>query len=308
MRMVLHVRLHSAAVICGLSLPMLCGCTLSPLAKQTAAFSHATNMVTRNANGAFQTAVQLHRDEETSSLYQKYAAGQSFNPNSLTPLIDAHGLEVRSQVLNGIKTYAQTLADLTSGTKSPKLDAAAASVGSNLKTLSTDMDTAAGDTKGSLSLSTQQSNEAQTALRTLGNFLAASKVKSSVPKIIREMDPTIATLCDVLESDITVLRRQSADDADQMLVQQDQFIRESKLTPIERRQQVQDLILILNRKAATERLLTGIQSSLKKLAQAHHALAASAGKKSSPALLERIADVAASAQQLADYYESLPAK
>jgi hypothetical protein len=52
-------------------------------------------------------------------------------------------------------------------------------------------------------------------------------------------------------------------------------------------------------------MLSDLQTSLQKLAVTHHALAAAATSKNDASLQARIADLRASAENLANFYESL---
>ncbi|HMF65285.1 MAG TPA: hypothetical protein VK608_14435 [Edaphobacter sp.] len=300
-----------------LTLPLmllLAGCaTTSPLARHTAAFSTATNVVVDNSENAYRVAVRIHDDEQISAIVQKYDSNQPWDPHSIKHLIDAKGLETRTDILNGLKTYAQSLADIANNVQSDQLDAAATSVGANLKKMGdtlnpTDTDTAPRALAPGITIAPQQANAVSAALKALGDYLVNKKVKSGVPKVIRDMDPQIDALCKLLDSDLVVLRRQSGNDYEQLLVQQDMFIRKfgGTLSPTERRAEIKKLPQILARKEATDAMLQELQESIHTLAQTHHALAATAQSSSAASLNERIADLKASGERLAHFYSSLP--
>jgi hypothetical protein len=282
------------------------GCATSPLAKHTAEFATATNAVVDDSQNAYHAAVRLHDDEQLSAAVQKYDSNQPWDPHSIKHLIDARGLDARADILDGLKTYAQTLADVTSG-QSDTLDAAATSVGTNLKQMSAAFNPDATATP-IFSISPAEANAASTALKALGDYLISKKVKSAVPKVIHDMDPNIEALSQLLDSDITVLRRQSGNDYEQLLMQQDTFIRKSgtELSPIERRAEIKKLGQIILRKEATDEMLHQLQITIKSLADTHHALAEAAKSKDSPALSERIAELKATADRLNHFYNSLP--
>ena len=90
----------------------LAGCSISPLARNTAAFSSATNLLVDNTQNAYRTTVRLNEDAQASLLVSRYDTAQPMDPHSLRPLIDEKGLQVRTDVLDGLRTYAQTIADL----------------------------------------------------------------------------------------------------------------------------------------------------------------------------------------------------
>ncbi|WP_130420105.1 hypothetical protein [Edaphobacter modestus] len=290
-------------LLCACLVP-LAGCSISPLARNTAAFSSATDLVVDNTQNAYRAAVRLNEDAQASLLVARFDTDHPMDPHSIRPLIDEKGLKARTDVLDGLRVYAQTLADISSGISSPKLDEAAAACGANLKSLG---DAIAASTPIGISISSTEANATSTALKALGDLLVNRQVKSSVPKVIREMDPDVDALSKLLSSDIEILRDQAGRDYEQILAQQDGFIRHagSSLAPGERRAEIQRLPRILASKNATDDMLTGLQASVLKLAVTHHALAAAVASKDSSSLQARIADLRASAQGLATFYESI---
>lgn len=286
---------------------MLAGCSLSPLASRTAAFSSATNLVVNNSENAYRAAVRLNDEAQASMLVARYDSAQPMDPHALKHLIDPKGLEARTAVLNGLRTYARSIADLASGVTSSKLDAAATSVGANLQKMG---DAISAATPVGIDITPQEANAASTALKALGEFLISQKVKSSVPKIIHDMDPNVETICNLLLSDITVLRDQSGRDYEQLLAQQDSFIRHAgtALSPTERRAEIQRLSQIVLKEEATDDLLAGLADSIRQLALTHHALAVAATSKDAPSLDARIADLRGAGERLANFYFALPAK
>jgi hypothetical protein len=121
------------------------------------------------------------------------------------------------------------------------------------------------------------------------------------------MDPNVTTICNLLQSDISTLRDQSGRDYEQILTQQDSFIRHAgtSLSPTERRDEIKKLPGILSRKQATDDMLISLSDSVKQLALTHHALAAAAASKDAPSVQARIADLRAAAERLGRYYSSL---
>jgi hypothetical protein len=283
----------------------LAGCSISPLARNTAEFSSAASLVVDNTQNAYRKAVRINADAQASLLVARFDTDHPMDPHSIRPLIDQKGLETRTKVLDGLRIYAQTIADLASGVSSPKLDEAATACGSNLKSLG---DALASSTSIGINITPTEANATSTALKALGDFLVNRQIKSSVPKIIQEMDPTIEALAKLLISDIDILRDQSKRDYEQILTQEDGFIRHagSSLSATERRSEIQRLPRILASESATEDMLADLKISIKKLAETHHALAVAATSKNSSSLQARIADLRASAEQLSTFYDSLP--
>jgi hypothetical protein len=296
-----------------LPLVVLAGCaTTAPLARHTADFSGATSLVVDNSENAYRAAVRLHDQEQAAAAVARYDSDKPWDPHSLKPLIDAKGLQARSDVLDGLKAYAQSLADISNGVDSDQLNAAAASVGTNLQTMghaltpSSSTDPSTGATSGFITA--QEANAASTAFKALGDYLVSRKIKSAVPKVIRDMDPQVEAITVLLNNDIAIIRRQSANDYEQLLTLQDTFIRKSgsALSPIERRAEIEKLPGIFASKQSTDDMLAYLQSCLTQLALTHHALAAAAQSKNADSLQQRIADLRAAAERLARFYFSLP--
>lgn len=294
----------SLPVLLGVCLSSLTGCSISPLARNTAAFSSAANLIVDNTQNAYRAAVRLNEEEQASLLVARYDTARPMDPHAIRPLIDDRGLKARTDVLEGLRTYAQTIADLSSGVSSPGLDKAAAACGTNLKSLG---DALSSSTSIGINISSTEANAASTALKALGDFLVGRHIRSSVPNVIREMDPDIEALSNLLSSDIDTLRDQAGRDYEQILAQQDSFIRHAgpSLSATERRAEIEKLPRILSRKQATDDMLSGLKTSIHKLAETHHALAASATSRNSLSLQSRIADLRASAEGLVTFYQSL---
>jgi hypothetical protein len=290
---------------CGLLL--LAGCSLSPLAKNTAAFSRSTGLVVDNTENAYRAAVRLDLEEQTEKMTAHFGTSDPIDPHTIKPLIDERGLMVRTKILDGLRTYAVRLAALTSGASPKGLDEAAAACGVNLQSLG---NSASAALASSFTVSQDEANGAATALKALGDLLAKREVKKEVPGVIREMDPNVQAIATLLESDIATLRQQSANNYEQLLAQQDSFVQHSigALSPIERRAEIGRMLRIALRKNATDARLSDLEGSIKKLALAHHALAEAATSKDNPSLTASLAELRASAESLSSYYDSLSSK
>lgn len=284
----------------------LAGCSVSPLAKHTAAFSSATNRVIDNCSSAYRFAIDLHDQEQTSLGVLRVLEGDPWDPHDTKPLISSAGLAARLEVLDALKSYAQSLSDLTSGLDSPALDNAAASTGANLKALSAEIASEAGANKSGLSVSTQTANAISTATKALGEFLVEKKIKASVLSVTRDMDPHIESLCKLLTDDIDTLRAQSKKDYEDLLRQQMLYFRENEkqLAHSERREEVEKLPSILKNEQTTDSMLADLHTAIGRLALTHHALAAAAQGNSPEALTARIADLAAAGENLGRYYQT----
>lgn len=286
------------------------GCSLTPLAKHTAAFSTATNQVIDSSEDAYRAANQLRQDEQAAAAVYDYDKNPKWSPYKDTkPLLTPEQLNARITVLDGLKAYATSLVQITGSQSSKDLNTAAAGVGSNLESLSS---TVATDLKSSVPnvpvMSAAEANGVSTAIRALGDYLIAKRVKGSLPKVTQDMNPVVKTLCELLNSDIVVFRRQADVDYQTLIEQDDQFIRHpaAPLDPVEHRDEIGKLIILANQQKANDELLTKLQGALHTLELTHQALAAAAQGNDPESIQQKIADLEAAGQSLASFYNSLP--
>jgi hypothetical protein len=300
----------AAAVTLGLSI-LATGCSLSPIAKHTAAFSTATSQVINSSEDAYRSANRLRQDEQVAAAVYDYDKNPKWSPYTDTkPLLTTEQLNARITVLDGLKAYAASLVQITGSQSSKDLNTAAAGVGSNLESLSS---TAATDLKSSVPnapvMSAEEANGVSTAVRALGDYLIAKKVKGSLPKVTQDMNPVVKTLCELLNSDIVVLRRQADVDYQTLIEQEDQFVRHpaTPLDPVEHRDEIGKLITLASQQKANDELLAKLQVALHTLELTHQALAAAAQGNDPESIKQKIADLEAAGQSLASFYSSLPA-
>jgi hypothetical protein len=285
------------------------GC-LSPLAKHATAFSAATATVIDGSEDAYRAAMRLRLQEQTAASVYAYDKDPTWSPyKDLTPLLTPAQLNARIKVLDGLKAYADTLVDLTSGKPSADLENAAEGVGTNLQglnqTVATDLSTAIPNFPV---MSATQANQVSTAVLALGEYLISRKVKGSLPKVTQDMNPHIQTLCELLNSDIVILRRQADVDYQSQITQLDQSIRHegTAVSPYEHRQEIGSLIALANQQKANDDLLAKLQTALHTLAMTHQALAAAVQGNNPESISQKIAELEAAGHDLNTYYKSLP--
>ena len=305
----------AATISRALAAGVLCVCLfatgcLSPLAKHAAAFSSATATVIDGSEDAYRTAMQLRLQEQAAASVYDYDKNPTWSPyKDLTPLLTPAQLDARIKVLDGLEAYATTLVDLTSGKPSNALQAAAAGVGANLQglnqTIATSFSTAIPNIPV---ISTAQSNAVSTAVLALAEYLSARKVKAALPKVTQDMNPTITALCELLNSDITILRRQADVDYGTMVTQLDHSIRTegAAVTPYEHRKEIATLIHLADQQKANDELLAKLQNALHTLAMTHQALAAAVQGNNPESISQKISELEAAGKDLSNYYKSLP--
>jgi hypothetical protein len=285
------------------------GCALSPLSKHATAFSSAAGLVVDNSEDAYRAAIALRNKEQAAAAVYDYDKNPTWSPYKDTkPLLTPSQLAARIEVLDGLKAYAATLVDLTSTKPSDETEDAATAVGANLlslnHTIATDLSTAVPDAPV---MSTANANAASTAVLALAEYLKARKVKGSLPKVTQDMNASVQTLCELLNSDITVLRRQADVDYQTLVTDLDQSIRHegTTVTPYEHRLEVAKLIELASQQKANDELLAKLQTALHTLELTHQALAAAAQGNNPESISQKISELAAAGKDLNAYYKSL---
>jgi hypothetical protein len=296
------------------SLTLTTGC-LSSLNKRATALDVATAPVVDEAAAAFNSANRIHNVRvDYDAVSQFDAASPVYNPRNIQPLLSDKDIQVRLAVLAAFQEYVKSIVAITNGTDSPQLQAAATSAGENLTNLGNALAPSAASTPSATSstpapaISGAVQNVIITAVDALGQFLINRKTRKELPPIIVSMDPHVKTLCDLLESDITILKDQESRDYDFIIDQQTLFIREpsSKLDPEQRREQIMKLPGIVREERASTQQLTQLSAAIARLEIAHHALAVEAQINNAQSLKSKLGDLEAAGSDLANFYSSLP--
>ncbi len=306
------VRKHAFAGATSLLVVVSVGCMrpLSQLALHTQAFSSAAILVTNGSEDAYSSANTLHYNEQIALAVIDYDKNTSWDPAKyVKPLLSDDQLEARRQVLEGLKTYAETLSDLTSTKGNADLNAAAKNIGNNLQQLSTTVNTSF-KTSTELSISNTQKDVLSTALVALGNYLQQRIVSKRLPEVLQANDKTVSDICDALLADVKILRRQADKDYGELEIAQDSYIRHAQppFTADERRTEIAKLPAMIREQQQNDLLLSKLEKSLGSLKLTHHALAAAAQGNNPGSLHQYIAELTAEGQSLTSYYQSLSSK
>lgn len=288
------------------------GCvrSMSELGQHTLAFSSAAIVITNGSEDAYASANTLHYNEQIALSVIDYDKSVSWNPeNYVKPLLSDEQLEARRQVLEGLKSYAATLGDLTSTRGDTNLNAAAKDVGNNLQQLSSTVNTSFGTGAGA-SISDTEKNGLSTALVALGTYLKQRTVSKQLPAVLQANDKTVTDICDALLSDVKILRRQADKDYGALETAQDKYIRTAQpaFSADQRRSEIAKLPTMVREQGQNDLLLAKLDKSLRSLKLTHHALAAAAQGNNPGSLRQYIAELTAEGQSLASYYQSLNSK
>lgn len=330
------------AHLCAIALLLLVSLTstgcLSSLAKHGTALAAATTPVVDQAAAAYHAAMALHDRQVNYEAAAKFDDQQPvYNPRKIQPLLSDKDLDVRLTVLAAFQCYTKSIVEITKGTDSPELDAASKTVGGALgsvgNALAPSIDSALGvaaaatistqttvtTTSGSTITATSSTpapvitpaiqNGLSTAVNALGQFLVSRKIKKELPQKIKEMDPHLQALCELLEKEIDILEAQEQRDYDYIINRQTLFIREtSTLNPEQRREEIMKLPEIVREQQAAEQQLARLKASIGRLALTHHALAADAQGNNPASLMSKLGDLEAAGGELGKFYSSLAAK
>lgn len=280
------------------------GCGLPPLAKHTVAFNAATKVVIDRSEDAYTTANRLHHEVAVQEAVSSY--GPTWTPETpLKPLLTPEQLDARIKVLEALKAYAATLVDLTSGKPPKDLTGSLSGVGTNLQGLNQTVST---DFAPALPvMSTGAANGVSTAVLALAEYLIDSKTKQSLATVTAKMNPSITTLCELINSDVTVLRRQADVDYGNLITSENQLLlTQTGGDPFVRRDQIAKLIGLAEQKRANDLLLQKLQDALHTLDLTHQALADAAQNNNPESIKQKIADLEAAGQSLSTFYNSLP--
>jgi hypothetical protein len=155
-------------------------------------------------------------------------------------------------------------------------------------------------------------NGITTAVDALAQFLTSRRIKKELPPIIIAMDAHVKLLCDLLKSDIEILRGIELRDSNFMINQQTLFLREAqdgsgkvKLDPGVRRVMITELAGEARQQQASDRQLTQLSAAIGRLELTHHALAVEAQGNNPASMKQKLADLEAAGAGLRKFYLSL---
>ena len=287
------------------------GCTVSlaPLAKHTAAFSKATASIVDSSEDAYRSAIRLHHQEQVAKAAAAYNNDPNWSPYAAlgTPLLTPEQLDARITVLQALKVYAESLADLTNSKKQyAPVGVAAAAAGTNLQSLSTAAKPYLPKLFPSISAMTDaEANGVSTAIAGIAGLLVNDEVQKSLKKTTQDMNPNVKALCGLLNSDVKILRRQANVDYQTMLTDDNQLLTHNQIDPLLRRNEVVKLLELADQQQANDALLDKLQKALVSLALTHDALAAAAQGNNPESIKQHLADLINAGQELGNYYKSL---
>ncbi len=282
----------------------LSSCSHSPLVLRTSAFATAATDTANNTEDAYELVEASFRDAQTASMIAHFDTS-GFDPSQIQPFLPEADRKVRSDVINGLRTYAELLASVSGDQPSKDIDASAKTVATSLQSISSDNLVKAHFTAA-------DANLAATAIDALGHELLERKRRSELPAVLRQMQQPIETICTLLAADIgdpahSGLRNELHNNYLDLLRDQKNFIADNaaKLSPSEKRNELRVLPKLADAEADADHALASTEKTLLELARTHTALAATAAQKDAPALRLQLQQLDAQARQLTGFYSSL---
>jgi len=315
---------------------LISGCSVTPLSRQTVALSAATAPVVDEAAEAYRKAQAIHSQRLALDAAQAFEKDSVFIPSSVEVWPSEKDIQIRLAVLTALQLYVKELTEITNGTDSPSLDAAARSIGGSLSSLANTLAPPAQSATGSApslattteTIVTSTSGGAPQATTTisssppplisasaekgvaaaidaLGQFLVGRTIKKDLPPKIAAADPHIRTLCELLANDIGILQSQERLDSNDIIDVQTDFARNPRLDPEERRTEFLKLPEMWRQQQENEQMLTELRASLVRLELAHHALAAEAQGNNPESIKQKLGDIESAGESLGKFYSSL---
>lgn len=299
-------------VVALIGLASLTGCSISPMSKRTAAFSTAAVATTQKTTKAYQLVEQSYHDSQVAAMVDAYEQ-DGFHPEQIQPFISTEDMKVRTRVLEGLTKYAETLAEISGDQSLKTMDVQAAAFGKSLQTLSKNDELK--PLAKSAHISATELNIATTAVDALGRALIENRRRKDLPEVLRQMKEPVNQICELLEKDIgdpekSGLRNELKNNYQTLIRKQQQFIDHNKqqMSAQEKRQEIQRLPQLVSEAKAAEESLAATRKALAQLAKTHAALVESGNAKDSPGFRALLAELIEQGQQLADFYQKLPAK
>jgi hypothetical protein len=297
---------------CGAAFPLLLllsGCSVSPLSQRVTAFSTAATAATLKVQNAYQLVEQSYTDSQMASLVNNFDA-KGFNPSQIQSFMPSAAMEARKQMIAGLQQYATLLSEVSGNQPVTALDTQSAAVGKSLQSLN-----------GSTGLNSVAKNAdtdvgvASTAVDALGRMLIEHKTAKELPGILTQMQKPVNQICQLLEDDIGTpegggLRNQLKIDYDSLIAEQRTYIyaNEAKMTPDEKRTEIQKLPQFVIAKQQNDATLAQTQSALKALAATNDALVTTRSSKQAPAFRALLTELVAEGQQIGSVYETMASK
>lgn len=292
----------------------LSGCSLSlaPLSRRSAAFGNTASVVVRDTSTAYQTVEDTTYQAEVSTLVLNFDR-EGFKRANIKPFLPPADLQIRLILLRGLQEYADQLASMAGEKAFAPLDQQTAALAQSLSALSKN---------DALQKLAPNASDAEikgfaTAVDLLGRVLIERKRRQQLPRIIQQMQPTLAQLSELLIRDLgslpqgdqpgSGLRDVLSRRYDTLISNQEDFIANGgkQFTPLERAAEIAKLPQLVSQQRSADGALACTQATLRDLVTTHRALldADQAGT-----FRAKLGELVEDGQQVASFYNTLNQK
>ena len=289
-----------------------CSLSLSPLANRSAAFGGAASRVIRDSSNAYDTVERTTYSASVSSLVLDFDQ-TGFDRTKIKPFLPIHDLQVRRDVLRGLQTYADNLADVAGEQAFNPLDQQTSALSASLVNLSSNGELQ----KLAPGASPAEAEGLTTAVDTLAKVLIERKRRKELPTMIRKMQPVLEQLCGLLEQDLGDkstggsgghgLRNQLWNEYDNLIGNQTDYISTNKarFSPSERVAEIGRLPQLVAQQQDADAALASTQAGLRDLVATHKALLL---PQQSSTFRNRLSELVQDGQQIGQFYNTLNTK
>lgn len=298
----------------GCLLLIVSGCAGSRLSQRATAFSSAASATTLQVKTGYELVEQTYYEAQVAALVNRFDT-QGFDPATIQPFLAEKDREARMDLLHGLEEYAEKLAEVSGDEPIAAVDKNAEALGNSLVALSEDAGVPS-TSVGKLAIDAGTASQgAGTAIAALGHALIESRRARELPSLLKSMQQPVDQVCTLLEQDIgdsdkTGLRNELKIKFDELIAAQHRYIvtNRAALSPEAKRAAIEKLPELALAEHRGDHALAETREALRKLAEAHDALAATAEKKDAPEFRVLLAQLIAEAQDLSMVYSAIEAK
>ena len=288
---------------------ILTGCANQTAVQQIKTFSDATVLTSSNATQIFQLVEEKHHDSEIAEEILNFTTN-GLDEELLKPYFLETNLQIRLNVLAGLKEYAANLSTLTGNSPITNLNQDTTSLASSLTNIDGDLVKKSffGGVNPSDLPTSQEIDLFATGINALGNWVISHQQAKEAKSAIIAMKPNIDQVCNLFQADLKILQDRLRDDDNLIYHDDDRYIREHFDYYINH---PEDLKSAVNGEATLfqaikkdQILVSGLSSSFSKLAATHDALD-QAFSTNTENVVSLVAEFSSQAQRINQYYNSL---
>ena len=285
---------------------VLAGCTSPNAANQIKSFSDATILTISNTTQAFKLVEDSHFKEQVSDQVLNYDKKPGFNPEVLQPFMPTNALQVRLDVLNGLKLYAANLSALMGNSAMTNLDQETTKLGQALAQVDTNL--VSDSFFKQAPASTTEIQIFTTAINALGHWVIDYKRTQDAKELIASMQQPVSNICVLLQKDFYILGSQLQKDQQDTLRHMDLYVlnnlNQFNNSPGEKRATIEEMADFTEEMNTDAAIFLAMESSAEKLEAAHSALL-DVFSNNTTTINSLINELSTQAQSISTYYQSL---